>query len=130
MPVKSFHRHLLLMLLVPLMLARGLLPGGFMVSFEEGQAQWVMCPADGPVPMPAGHEHHHHHHRDNGTPSTGHDAGKCPFASAAGAAVQPTIVAFAPAVADADAAVSIDDFTFERGIVARAHPIRGPPHLS
>jgi hypothetical protein len=129
--VTRFHRHLLVMLLVPLMLARGLLPSGFMVDTSTGHAQLVMCPADGPLPMTAGHDHHHHHHHHgSGSSSTGHDAGTCPFAMAGGAALQPATVAFLSTPPELDRFLPAAAAPFERSHELGAHLIRGPPHLS
>ena len=123
--MSRFHRPLLLMLLVPLMLARGLVPSGFMVDTSTGQAQLVMCPADGPLPTTS-----HHHHHGSGSSSTGHDAGTCPFAMAGGAALQPTIVALPSIPTDVGRFIPTYDSPFERTHELGAHLIRGPPRVS
>ena len=135
-------RHLkLFVLLLPLFIARSLLPIGFMVSFDAGIPQLVFCPSQVTLPTPTsgdahalqlaqGHEHHHQHHEgaDETSSSVEQNHQSCPFASAAAAPLVSAIAFTAsPTVSEAIAAPS------ESAVLpfpSRAHPIRGPPLLS
>lgn len=136
------HRHFkLIVLLLPLFIARSLLPIGFMLAFDEGIAQLVFCPGQLAVAgKPAGtigqhdahlaHQGHEHHHggaqSDSSSQESSHQA--CPFAFAAAA---PLTVAynFASEPPSSEAIAASPDSAIL--IVAfRAHPIRGPPTLS
>jgi hypothetical protein len=132
------RRLKLLVLLLPLFIARSLLPIGFMVSFDTGTAQLVFCPGEAPSQNhstnghsanAAHHEHHHSHGSDDtGTGGTEHSHQTCPFAAASAAPFAvASVFAADPQVAEAIAAplqATIPTLVF------RAHPIRGPPALS
>lgn len=134
-------RHLkLLVLLLPLFIARSLLPIGFMVSFDEGMPRIVFCPSQMPVPsqpidggthamhMAQGHEHHHHHQGAGDSTSTDQSHQTCPFAFA-GAAPLAVALAFSAEPPTSEAIASPDESTILI-LASRAHPIRGPPVLS
>ncbi len=125
--------------LLPLFIARSLLPIGFMLSFDASGARIVFCPSVISMPMETGgaHDHaahaHHNHashqaHHDGSSGSAEQSHQNCPFAFAAAAPIA-AIAHFAvtPRAAEiitgpSDAAIITLD--------ARAHPIRGPPALS
>jgi hypothetical protein len=129
----------LLVLLLPLFIARSMLPIGFMLSFDDGAARIVFCPSQTTLPNLAGvdaaaaapthHGHEHHHAQgDAGADSTEHSTQSCPFAFAA-AAPPASVHAFAPEPAPTDAIAGPRDRLIVL-VASRAHPIRGPPVLS
>ena len=68
------HLHLLIALLLPLMVMRGMLPAGYMAVAEDGKLRIVMCSAGLVVPG------------DSGSDTDDHrlpDSGNCLFAHAA-----------------------------------------------
>jgi hypothetical protein len=137
-------RHFkLLVLLLPLFIARSLLPIGFMVSFDEGSARLVFCPSqvslpkssnDDPHAAHAAHhvEHlaHHGHHgssdADEAKASADHQ--NCPFAFAAAAPLA-SVEIFAAVPVVGETVVDAHDIAVESDS-SRAHPIRGPPAFS
>jgi hypothetical protein len=127
------RRLKLLVLLLPLFIARSLLPIGFMVSFDTGTAQLVFCPGEAPSQghsaNAAHHEHHHSHGSgDKGSGGSEHSHQTCPFA-AAGAAPFAVASVFAADPQVAEAIAASPQATIPT-LVFRAHPIRGPPALS
>src|SRR5688500_15690497 len=138
-------RHLkLFVLLLPLFIARSMLPIGFMVSFDEGMPRIVFCPSQISVPAQAtsddphamhlaqGHEHHHQttHHHEGAGDSIGAEQShqSCPFAFAA-AAPFASALAFSADPPASEAIAALPDSTISL-LASRAHPIRGPPVLS
>jgi hypothetical protein len=133
-------RHLkLLVLLLPLFIARSLLPIGFMLSLDEGSPRIVFCPGQITVPSEPGHdgphEMHlshqgHEHHSEGSTDSSSAEQGHqtCPFAFAAAAPLTASDV-FAPEPPSSEAIVGPLDSTI-LVVALRAHLIRGPPALS
>ena len=73
------HLHLLIALVLPLMVMRGMLPAGYMAAAEDGKLRIVMCSAG---LAPAGDSGSG---PDGGDPLPG-DAGSCLFAHAASVA--------------------------------------------
>jgi hypothetical protein len=145
------RRNLLKLLslwILPLLLARALIPTGFMLSMEAGQLQLMFCPAGvvQPMGMPAGaqqlahSEHqegmHHagmHHGGDTDQASSSHanqDSAPCPFSLAASAT--PSAIAYLAAVVT-DLRDERFEFlsapTFRAGPI-RSDRIRGPPSLA
>lgn len=135
------HRHLklVLVLLLPLFIARSVMPAGFMVWFDEGFPRLVFCPAQGTARSePSGHEqsadaqptHHHgheyHHGKDQSDASdTGHAGSGCLFALAAAA---PLVFAEVFVVASSSSqAIAEPPESLIHAVTSRAHPIRGPP---
>jgi len=108
-------------------ITHSLLPVGFMLSFQHGQALLVFCTQYDGGPHSA---HAHHHHAEGQPAQSSDDNSPCPFALAAGTAL-PTDAPL-PVVATyrrAPAAVALS----VRHAVIRFiadHPIRGPPLLS
>jgi hypothetical protein len=137
-------RHLkLFVLLLPLLIARSLLPIGFMLSFDEGTPRIVFCPGEMSVPGTSGghgqHEshsahqalqgHEHHHGADESDAhSAEHGNQSCPFAFA-GAAPLTVLAAFSPELPAPEAITGPPDSAIF-ALAPRAHPIRGPPTLS
>jgi hypothetical protein len=129
----------LLVLLLPLLIARSMLPIGFMLSFDDGAARIVFCPSQATPPNLAGvdaaaaaathHAHEHHHAQgDVGADSAEHSTQSCPFAFAAAAPLA-SIHTFAPEPPPTDAIAGPRDRLILL-VASRAHPIRGPPVLS
>jgi hypothetical protein len=149
--MKYRHTSFVLLLLLPLIAARGLLPAGFMLSFDSGRPQLVYCPAFGQsiqgqsVQSPSAHRYaaqdladvhaaHHQHHHDATSHGTSdhaaHDSSLCPFALAASMAPPSVVpVAVFSGIVIATTPHFSDDF-FASRIASNAHPIRGPPALS
>ena len=136
------RRHLtLLALLLPLFIARSLLPIGFMLSFDGGTPQMVFCPSvvttvETSVGVPdaghamhmshGGHAHHDHDHDSNGKADQSHQT--CPFAFA-GAAPLLAATAFAAEPQVSGAFIAPPALALPV-VVFHANPIRGPPSLS
>lgn len=136
-------RHLkLLAVLLPLFIARSLLPIGFMVSFDAALPRLVFCPSQVTLPnpsgdtshamhVPQGHEHHHPHHH-SGADETSNNAEQshtsCPFAFAAAAPFAVANIFETDPPASEAIAASSASARFQ--LLSRAHPIRGPPVLS
>lgn len=135
------HLTLLSLWILPLLLARALIPTGFMLSVEAGRLQLMFCPAGvvQPLGMQASADHqgmHHqgmHHGGDTDQASSSHsaqDSAPCPFSLVASAT--PSAIAYlAPAVAD----LRDERFEFISAPTFRVGPIRtdrarGPPSLA
>lgn len=135
------RRHCLKLLslwILPLLLARALIPAGFMLSVEAGQLQLMFCPAGVSQPLgsqPQAHAQHHqgmHHGSAPDSAATSHaqDNAPCPFSLVASAT--PTHV---PYLADATGSPSDERFEFLSAPTFRVGPlradrIRGPPSLA
>jgi hypothetical protein len=132
--MSSTHLYRWLRWLLPLLVARALVPAGFMLSVDAGGLALTFCPSVAAPPA----EHHAQAHHEHGSDAThdheqhhrGHDTGSlCPFALVAGAcstdiphvAVNVERPSFAP-VPFESAALS--------GVPLRAERIRGPPVVS
>lgn len=97
-----YRRHLLaIAVLAVALLARCVVPTGYMAAAREGRLTVMLCPDQGPVPMAAMAERGaamHAHHETRGDQS-GHDgSGSCAFAGlglAALGAVDPLLLAAA-----------------------------------
>lgn len=145
--MRRHHLKLLSLWILPLLIARALIPAGFMLSVEAGRLQFMFCPSG--VVQPLGqrmfgqlqgaqqqaHAEHHqgmHHGGDADQASSSHaqDNAPCPFSLAA--SVTPSAIAY---LSDVDATPRDERFeflsapTFRVGPV-RTDPIRGPPGLS
>jgi hypothetical protein len=141
--VISRHPKWALLLLLPLLIARGLLPAGFMVSFDEGVPRLVFCSASsvGVHRKLIEHNHHqddvqpsHHGHEHDQSEDSSHAGDsehggpQCPFALSAAAPLAFTATFIVePLPAEAHASPSESPIAL---IASRAHPIRGPPALS
>jgi hypothetical protein len=135
----SPRHYKLLVLLLPLLILRSVLPAGFMLSFDGGAPRIVFCSGQLAAPSDAshgpdrahlaGHGQEHHHGGDHSNNhSSGHDRQVCPFALAASAPLAFSSD-FAPEHLSAEASVDAPDSAFV--VVAfQTHPIRGPPRLS
>ncbi len=140
--MRRHHLKLLSLWILPLLLARALIPTGFMLSVEVGQLQLMFCPA-GVVQAPgmqAGMQHaeHHmhggmHHGGDADQASSSHaaqDSAPCPFSLVASAT--PSAISY---LADVVTALRDERFEFISAPTFRAGPIRsdrirGPPSLA
>jgi hypothetical protein len=130
--------------LLPLWVARALLPVGFMLSGEAGGPQLVVCSGTGAVPAfhspalqsssldapenhpPSGYAGAQSAHHDDGA---AHDNSPCPFALAGCACVAsaPHVVAFASTTFFNASPFHLEPPRDERP--ARIDRIRGPPSL-
>jgi hypothetical protein len=138
------RRHFkLLVLLLPLFIARSLLPIGFMVSFDAGSPRLVFCPSQVSLPKPskddshaahaAHHGEHHAHHGHHGSEDadaaqTSADHQSCPFAFAAAAPLA-SVEIFAALPAPREVFADARDVVVVSN-ASRSHPIRGPPAFS
>jgi hypothetical protein len=130
------HLKLLSFWILPLLLARALIPAGFMLSVDVGSLQLTFCPA---VVQPAKqlpeHSTHHAgmHHADavdDDTASHNDDQAPCPFSLVAAAA--PGDV---PYLQDSASAPGDERFEFISAPTVRVGPIRtdrirGPPAIA
>lgn len=107
------HLHLLIALLLPLMVMRGMLPAGYMAAAEGGKLRIVMC--SGGL-LPAGDSGSGHDDRQAS------DAGSCLFAHAT--TVAPPVQLYA-ALASAP-----DLSSFTSAPSASLPPATGPPRLA
>jgi len=140
---------MLAVVLLPLFIARSMLPIGLMLSFEEGMPRLVLCPGTITVPGKPGHGQHdahlahlahpgHEQHRhdldhlgedhqgeDQPGGSAEHGQQICPFAFAGAAPLASGHdVAFEPPVSEQIVTPPAAAILFA---ASRAHPIRGPP---
>lgn len=132
------HLNLLSLLILPLLLARALIPAGFMLSVDAGALQLMFCPAGVVQPLGSRAMEHAPHHEgmhhgaagDDAAASHNDDNAPCPFSLVA--STTPSEVPYLAAVADR---LSDERFeflsapTFRVGPV-RADRIRGPPVLA
>jgi hypothetical protein len=128
-----------MLLLLPVLLARSVLPSGFMWAPATDAARIIFCPDQTAIALTlrsahAEHVHSHHHAAAQHGSSPGehgiHSGSQCPFAVAA-VAVPPAFVAGIVSTVTVFLERSSVSSTPPRGIHApRAHPIRGPPALS
>jgi hypothetical protein len=132
------HRNLLTLLILPLLLARALIPSGFMLTAGAGGLQLMFCPAGVVQPFSslmkehAGQHEGMHHGVDGDDASTSHDDDNapCPFSLVASAT--PSAVPFLHASATV---VTEQVFEFNSAPAIRVGPIRtdlirGPPALA
>ncbi|HEY0942706.1 MAG TPA: hypothetical protein VGE08_21640 [Steroidobacter sp.] len=142
------RRHFLKLLslwILPLLLARALIPTGFMLSVEAGRLQLMFCPAGvvqrlGTVAFAQSeHADHHAHHaamqggEDAAEQSSSHavqDSAPCPFSLVA-SATPFSIAHFANVVTDLrdERFEFLSAATFQVGPV-RTDRARGPPSLA
>lgn len=133
------HLKLLSLWILPLLLARALIPTGFMLSVDAGSLQLVFCPAGVVQPLreqlsnqQPEHSSHHAgmHHADAAdaeAASHSNDNAPCPFSLVASAA--PSEV---PYLHDSASRPSDERFEFISAPTVRVGPvrtdrIRGPP---
>lgn len=114
------HLRLLIALLLPLMVLRGLLPAGYMPVAEGGQLRMALC-SDGLQLAPGRDDV-----TDHRLPGS---HGDCLFAQASAAAPPPALPALA--VPEARAATAAATLAAQLGarLLARAQSPRGPPVL-
>ncbi|MET0535086.1 MAG: hypothetical protein ABW171_12745 [Steroidobacter sp.] len=128
------HLQLLSLWILPLLLARALIPTGFMLSVDAGSLQLVFCPAvqttGSKQQLDSSMHHSGMHHAgaaDADTASHDDDNAPCPFSLVASAA--PGDV---PYVSDSASGPSDERFDFISAPTVRVGPvrtahIRGPP---
>lgn len=138
------YLKLLSLWILPLLVARALIPTGFMLSVDAGQLQLMFCPSGIVQPLfspkamqqQAHAEHQHHqgmHHgggADQSSPSHDDDNAPCPFSLVASAAACeiPHLAGAADAPRD-ERFEYLSAPTFRVGPV-RTDRIRGPPSLA
>lgn len=132
------YQILFALLLLPCMLARSVLPTGFMWGSGADSARIVFCPDQSLVALRAtaqqGHAHAHHHdgqqqdHQDHD--SRAHAGSQCPFAIAAVAALPTFVAGLATFAIVRFHGIATPSAPATGGDVVRDHPIRGPPALS
>jgi len=135
------HLKLLSFWILPLLLARALIPTGFMLSVNAGSLQLTFCPAvvqsAEQAPEHLAHEHPSHHggmHHadavDDGAASHNDDNAPCPFSLVASA-----VPGEVPYLQDSANAPSDERFEFLSAPTVRVGPvrtdrIRGPPSVA
>jgi hypothetical protein len=138
------RRHLLKLLslwILPLLVARALIPAGFRLSVDAGQLQLMFCPSGVVQPMAGMHHEGMHHegmegmHHGGGADEASsmhaaQDHAPCPFSLAASATPSTVSYLAETAVAPSDERFEfISSLTFRVGPV-RTDRIRGPPSLA
>lgn len=141
--MRRHYLKLLSLWILPLLVARALIPAGFMMSVDAGQLQLMFCPAGVVQPLfsskatqqqaHAEHQHHqgmHHGGADQASPSHDDDNAPCPFSLVASATSCdiPHLAGVADAPRD-ERFEFLSAPTFSVGPV-RADRIRGPPSLA
>jgi hypothetical protein len=113
------HLHLLIALLLPLMVVRGMLPAGYMPVAEGGEFRMALCSDGLQQPGQKGHDNHQ-------LPGS---RGDCLFAHAAASAPPPSIIALAaPEFVDTRSTES-STAQLTASVIPRAQSSRGPPAL-
>jgi hypothetical protein len=131
------HLKLLGLWILPLLLARALIPTGFMLSAGAGGLQLTFCPAGviqtlASQQQHAGHHDGHHHGdaADDAVPAHNNDNAPCPFSLVASATSGEVHYLQAAVGGPGDEAFEfISAPTFRVGPL-RSDRIRGPPVLS
>jgi hypothetical protein len=134
------HLKLLSLWILPLLLARALIPTGFMLSVDAGRLQLMFCPAGVVQPLGgeqgahAGMHHEGMHHGGNADQaSSSHaaqDSAPCPFSLVASAT--PSAIAY---LSNVVSQLRDERFEFLSAPTFRVGPIRsdrirGPPRLA
>jgi hypothetical protein len=113
------HLHLLIALLLPLMVMRGMLPAGYMPVAEGGELRMALCSDGLQLSGENGHDNH---------PLPG-SSGDCLFAHAAASGPPPIIIALAaPEFVEARSSES-SAAQQTASVIPRAQSSRGPPTL-
>jgi hypothetical protein len=134
--MRRHHLKLLTLWILPLLLARALIPSGFMLSAGVGGLQLMFCPAGVVQPLQSQQQHAgdhqgmHHGAADEATPSHNNDNAPCPFSLVASATPSAVLYVQHGASAPSDEIFGfISAPTFRVGPL-RADRIRGPPVLA
>jgi hypothetical protein len=114
------HLHLLIALLLPLMVMRGMLPAGYMPVAEDGAFKMALCSEGLQQPSSNGDTNDHR------LPGSGSD---CLFAHAAGSAPPPSIVVVASPEATDERSAAMPAAQSIASTIRRAQSPRGPPTL-
>lgn len=137
------RRHSLKLLslwIIPLLLARALIPTGFMLSVDAGQLQLMFCPSGVVQPLAtktlqqhAHAEHHGMHHggeSQQASPAHDDDNAPCPFSLVASATA--CEIPYLAGAADAPRDERFEYLSAPTFLVGpvRADRIRGPPSLA
>jgi hypothetical protein len=113
------HLHLLIALLLPLMVMRGMLPVGYMPVAEGGAFKMALC-SDG-LQLPGESDQDNHK-----LPGSG---GDCLFAHATASAPPPSIIALAAPEFMDTRSTGPSAAQQTAGVIPRAQSSRGPPAL-
>lgn len=130
------HLKLLSFWILPLLLARALIPTGFMLSVAAGSLQLTFCPAVvQPAEQAPEHLSHHAgmHHADAADPAAAShnvDNAPCPFSLVASAALGDVPYLHALASAPGDERFEFISAPAVRVGPVRTDRIRGPPSLA
>jgi hypothetical protein len=114
------HLHLLIALLLPLMVMRGMLPAGYMPVADGGVFKMAMC-SDG-LQQPSGDGDTDNRHLPG-------SSGDCLFAHAAASAPPPSTIAVAARVLVDASVVQRPAAQQTASVILRAQSQRGPPLL-
>ncbi|HMA11998.1 MAG TPA: hypothetical protein VKO83_08925 [Steroidobacteraceae bacterium] len=114
------HLHLLIALLLPLMVMRGMLPAGYMPVAEGGVLKMALCSDGLKLPSDNGGQDHHR------LPGS---SGDCLFAHAAASAPPPSIVALPAPGFTGGQSTGIPAAQQAASVIPRAQSSRGPPAL-
>ncbi|MBK9250934.1 MAG: hypothetical protein IPM70_03170 [Proteobacteria bacterium] len=113
------HLHLLIALLLPLMVMRGMLPAGYMPVAENGVFKIALC-SDG-LSLPG--------QTDDDNRQLPGSSGDCLFAHAAASAPPPSTVALPALNVVAAKSTEIPSAQQAASVIPRAQSPRGPPAL-
>lgn len=136
--MRRHNLKLLSLWILPLLLARALIPTGFMLSLDAGRLQLMFCPAGVVQPLGSHQQVHAGHHEgmhhsggvDQTTPSHADDNAPCPFSLVASATASEVPYLGADVDSPRDERFQfLSAPTFRVGPI-RADRIRGPPSLA
>jgi hypothetical protein len=112
--------NLLIALLLPLMVLRGLLPAGYMPVARGGVITMALCSDGLPLPHPAGGADH---------PLPGSGGSDCPYAHATASAPPPAFVTLRATEFRPAGSVALHSAQLPALVIPRAQSSRGPPAL-
>jgi hypothetical protein len=118
--------HLVIALLLPLMVLRGMLPDGYMAVAENGALRIAMC-SEGLYPSATHSGSEDSNSGDHELPA---DSGSCAFASAAVHAPPPAVTQSIVAILSDAGAVPASAAPDRLVSLVRVQSARGPPSLS
>ena len=131
------HLKLLSLWILPLLLARALIPNGFMLSADAGGLQLMFCPSGVVQPFGSQSQHADHHDgmhhgdpADAAVPAHNNDNAPCPFSLVASGTPCDVPHLRAAAEGPSDEAFEFTSAPTFRVGPLRADRIRGPPVLS
>jgi hypothetical protein len=131
--MKRRHLHRWTFWLLPLLVARALVPMGFMLSADADGLSIVICSGTTVPPAPTTHDsaHHHHHGSEDGASTDEQSAQQsslCAFALS-GAASNYEVATFEEMPSHAAYSLPSELLLVPAAGPLRTHSIRGPPVL-